>query len=585
MTKGHLLSILFSLVLVSVISTIGDQATALSQFLEPDLSRAPAGGTGVGPVDDGPHALEIVPVGAVPEKTDGVQGLESSLENIQKSFRTEGWTGAAQAASDTNMPLVNGETRVIISTESSRTEEVASAISAIGIQIEGSYGELVQAMVPADRISDISSIPGVIHVRTPLVPVTMAVASEGLSVTGASSWQAMGFSGKGVKIGVLDVGFEGYLALLGTELPLTVTLNSMRTDRDITGEGANHGSAVAEIVYDVAPESSYYFANFQTEVEFAKAVEWMVGEGVNVIVSAVGWPGGGPGDGTGSINGIVKAAKQKGVFWAQAAGNFGQTHWTGPYRDTNGNNFHEFAAGDEGNTITLTPSGKGETIFTVEIILTWDDWQTFHDDYDLFLFRGDTVVAQSTSFQGGSFPPVERLKYTTATPGDYWVAVQRFKARRSDRLDIVTTIDYRLQYKVPSESLVIPADSPDAVAVGAVSLNDFAIQSYSSQGPTKDGRIKPDLVVPDGVSTVTYGANAFPGTSATAPLIGGIAALVKQAAPRYTPDQIAAFLEAGTTRLGSSQQNNVYGFGLLKLLQPPPRVMLPIVFSGAILAR
>ncbi len=575
-------SLAFFLFLIGIVSITSDQARAFSLVLESGSHGIPTGISGNDPEDNNPRSEEKVPDGIIPEKSQEFRGLESSLEDLQKAFSAEGWFAAAQAAGKSGLDLVNGVTKVIISTEKGKGPEVSAALSNLSINVEGSYGDLVQATVPPGRLSEVSSQPGVLYVKTPDKPITMAVTNEGLGVAGITSWHDMGFRGRGVKIGVLDVGFEGYPALLGRELPPTVTVKSLRADGDITGEGSNHGTAVAEIIYDVAPESSYYFSNFTTEVEFAKAVTWLADQGVSVIVSAVGWPGAGPGDGTGQIVEVVKSAKAKGIFWAQAAGNFAQTHWTAQYQDPDGNGFHNFAPADEGNTITLTPPiGKGETIFVIEVILTWDDWQAYFDDYDLFLFKGDTVVAQSTSFQGGSFPPVERIRYVTPTSGDYWIGIQRFRARKSGRLDLLITVDHKLEYKVPAESLIIPADAADAVAVGAVSPNGFGLQPYSSQGPTKDGRIKPDLVTPDGLSTATYGPAAFPGTSATAPLVGGAAALIKQAAPRYTPDQIRAYLESNALRLGSQEKNNQYGFGLLKLAQPPPRLVFPIIFNEA----
>ena len=59
------------------------------------------------------------------------------------------------------------------------------------------------------------------------------------------------------------------------------------------------------------------------------------------------------------------------------------------------------------------------------------------------------------------------------------------------------------------------------------------MEFFSSQGPTIDGRVKPDIAAIDGVSIT--GAGSFPvpffGTSAASPHMGGIAALVLQSAP------------------------------------------------------
>src|SRR5262249_49792888 len=68
------------------------------------------------------------------------------------------------------------------------------------------------------------------------------------------------------------------------------------------------------------------------------------------------------------------------------------------------------------------------------------------------------------------------------------------------------------------------------------------IEFYSSQGPTLDGRQKPDVSAIDGVSV--SGAGGFPspffGTSAAAPHVAGIAALAIQAAPCMLASSAAA---------------------------------------------
>ncbi len=111
--------------------------------------------------------------------------------------------------------------------------------------------------------------------------------------------------------------------------------------------------------------------------------------------------------------------------------------------------------------------------------------------------------------------------------------------------------------------------------------NPTVLEDFSSRGPSQDGRVKPDLVAPDGVSTATYGASngvAYPsgtgffGTSASAPHAAGAAALVKERHPSYTPAQIQAYLEERAIDLGAAGKDNLYGSGRLSLgaLPPPP---------------
>ena len=75
---------------------------------------------------------------------------------------------------------------------------------------------------------------------------------------------------------------------------------------------------------------------------------------------------------------------------------------------------------------------------------------------------------------------------------------------RSPPLDLFT-ISPPLQYQTAAGSLVDPATSTSALAVGALCWQTRQLEPYSSQGPTIHGRIKPDLAGHDSVSGATYG--------------------------------------------------------------------------------
>ncbi|KRA16931.1 S8 family serine peptidase [Lysobacter sp. Root604] len=100
----------------------------------------------------------------------------------------------------------------------------------------------------------------------------------------------------------------------------------------------------------------------------------------------------------------------------------------------------------------------------------------------------------------------------------------------------ITTGKLPLQYAQNERSILHPADSASVITVAALNAADSALEAYSSRGPVlaaggarpagqAAGNAKPDLGSFANVDTVSYGDNAFNGTSAAAPHIAALAAL------------------------------------------------------------
>ncbi|MCX7875777.1 MAG: S8 family serine peptidase [Melioribacteraceae bacterium] len=111
--------------------------------------------------------------------------------------------------------------------------------------------------------------------------------------------------------------------------------------------------------------------------------------------------------------------------------------------------------------------------------------------------------------------------------------------------------------------IISPADAYEIIAVGAVNSSN-QIASFSSPGPTSDGRIKPEIVAM-GVSNYhaltggSFGTGS--GTSYATPIAAGIAALLKSTWPHLTNKQIRnIFLASGDN---VSTPNNDRGYGLI----------------------
>ncbi len=125
-----------------------------------------------------------------------------------------------------------------------------------------------------------------------------------------------------------------------------------------------------------------------------------------------------------------------------------------------------------------------------------------------------------------------------------------------------------------SGSISVPGDAIDGLTVGAVNVYGTGILNYSDAGPTADGRIKPDLVAPSGIKVAENSGmmavsndgmlyDNWWGTSFSAPLVVGIAALLKQWDPHLTAANITAILEETAHHLGTPGQNDLYGYGLV----------------------
>ena len=124
--------------------------------------------------------------------------------------------------------------------------------------------DYIEAYVPVPLLGQTSEQPGVLRVRAIVPPEDDFgdFTSQGVQVHGSPAWNQAGYSGRGVKVGVIDggFGFSGFSDLMGTELPTTVEVRCYPEIGQPTANLADcendndHGTGVAESVIDIAPE-------------------------------------------------------------------------------------------------------------------------------------------------------------------------------------------------------------------------------------------------------------------------------------------------------------------------------------------
>ncbi|MDQ2912285.1 MAG: S8 family serine peptidase [Chloroflexota bacterium] len=470
---------------------------------------------------------------------------------------------------------------------------VLAAIQAAGGHVRGAVPGSIEADLPAAAIDQIASRPDVRYVSSLDRLFKHSVTTEGVASTATTTWQAQGHRGRGVKIGVIDGSFADYPARQAAgELPQTLTTADFCSGAILApADDGAHGTAVAEIVYDMAPEASLYLicigdglSALQAAVNYAKT------QGIRVVNFSAGYPGSSRGDGRGgpaTPEGMVADAVASGITWVNAAGNSAQRHWSGTFVPSPGGQWQQFASGVDRQSFQLPYPAE------VCVNLKWDEWPAAISDYDVMLFGSDPV----TPVSGANRPsvgalPREGFCYQNLNPADttFRLGVWRASGIGTPRIDLFISVS-RLDNPVAAGSVVEPATVASVIAVGAACWQDGLVDIYSSRGPTIDGRIKPDILGPSEVSTATYGRAfgcsrtvGFPGTSSSAPHVAAAAALVLEVNPSFSPAQVRSFLMSASTDGGAPGPDNDYGSGLLKMaststVPPPPSGPCPAARS------
>ena len=500
---------------------------------------------------------------------------------IAETDSSRGPAAALDTARSSDLGVVKGKIRLVI--EASDLAQAKQSVARLGAEIEGTAGNLIQALIAPGQLNGLLAESSVRWVRPPLALNEAAVVDEAVATTNASAWHLEGLRGAGVKVAVIDGGFAGYTAAQASgDLPASLTTVDKCSGAFLTA--TDHGTAVAEIVHKMAPAAQLYLICIGTEVDLAQAELYAKSNGIQVINFSAGFYNSSRGDGLGgpgTPDATVADAAANGILWVNAAANDAQRHWSGPFVN-DGSGTHLFTADSDINGF-MVAAGATRCVY-----LKWDDWPNSSQDYDLYILNptASAIVAASENVQSGTQPPTEDTCVTNggATAQPFYVLIRRYSATAAPRFDLfVRKADGPIQHQVAAGSVTEPGSSPYTLAVGAICWPGTALELFSSRGPTIDGRIKPDLSGPDQVSTATYGpfsacsGSGFTGTSAAAPHVAGAAALVKGANPTFSTAQVRSYLEANARDLGAAGKDNLFGYGMLHL--PDPQVIAPTPFT------
>jgi len=467
---------------------------------------------------------------------------------------------AAARAGDTDPQFVTRSDtglRVAVTVEaaSGSEDDVAERLKRHG-SVTARFGSAIDATLPPDAIEAIAASPAVSSIRRP-APVVGShqgvTVSQGLSSSNVSDeLHAAGVNGSNVTVAVVDTGFN----VTNDEID-----HHVAGFRDFEGDGMDnasglHGTAVAELVVDVAPNVSLLLYEVETSTGMGAAIEHVTQNTSTDVASMSLGLLTGPFDGTSEIDAAIENSVDDGTSWFVSSGNYADDqHYNATWRDDDGDGWMNVPA--SGETVEV----EAEDGF--EVYVSWSGDGASSQNYDVYLNDSETgaIVDVSNTTQDGFRRPVEKVR--ADTNGTYTLAIERVDASGTADFDLFATDGTTLSPSTAARSVARPATAESAIAVGAVDHETLGLAAFSSRGPTVDGRTKPDLVGPSGVSTSTYDG-VFSGTSAATPHAAGVAALVLDGTDKsIKPPEVRASLAESATPLAEAVPNNRTGYGLV----------------------
>ena len=515
-----------------------------------------------------------------PSKLD--QTLQALQQDVAK-VTAKNFGSASPSYSTLSNGLVRvkdgGKVQVYVQLTKADAAEIGS-LEATGATIElvSENLSIVQAWVPVGQLSQMGQLQFVQSVRVPDYAITRAGSktTQGDAILRASELRARGVTGAGVKVGVISDGIGGLASAQASgDLPANVTMVTF------AGSGAE-GTAMLEIVYDLAPGAQLGFCGPATSLEMITCVNDLANVfKANVIVDDLGFFGE-PYFADGPVATAVAAVVAQGIFYTSSAGNEAQEHYeadylllnvgTGPFATAHNFGVSAGLANDATMNATLAPGGS------VRIFLQWnDEFGHSSNDYDLYLLDSvGNIVANSVAIQDGNDDPIEFVTLTNSgtNSAGFQIVITKF-AGVTKRLEMFTSFrgtGQINQYGTPADSIFGHPAVPGVFAAAAIDASDpgnDTIELFSSRGPSTlyfpslAVRQTPTVTAIDGVPVTGAGGFQTPffGTSAASPHVAGVAALLKSKSPGVSAADIANALNNTAVDLGTPGQDTTYGRG------------------------
>jgi len=427
------------------------------------------------------------------------------------------------------------------------------------------HRDVIEAHAYINNIQKIKNLSFVRYIDVPMLIENYKGLNNPCPLLGSLNIKCPSNGGKGINMVVADMQFYSN-DLTKTVIPDNTTFEV----RHSYSSDQVHGTACSEVIAQIVPDVKLYqiFAG-NTPLQFLDAINNIenLGDKIDVISCSCGFP---IGPGLFNVHDdlyyAIKNLTSNGTIWVNSAGNDAECHWSGSFNDPDMNGFNNFSGSDESINITLN---RGDDM---KIYLTWNDWPDPNygnstQDYALWVLgptESDLKVADDPQIGRRNDFPQEICYMPIGHNGIYQILIEKKNANvsnaqfhlfvKSDKKNICLD-----EYGVAEGSLNSVACSDNVITVGAVNSNSKEIMPYSSRGPTSDGRVKPDIVGPTNITTISTYPWPFTGTSAATPAVAGCIALILN----HGGDLNEIYRHV--TDLGAMGPDNIYGRGLVNM--------------------
>jgi len=305
--------------------------------------------------------------------------------------------------------MVNGNMVTVRGIAAGDTSVLMAQLEAIGIQNADSFESLVIGQLPIDKIDEMAALSELRIGSSQLAPITRAgvVTSQGdpamLSDVGRATF---GVDGSGIMIGVMSDSYDAFgdaaIDIANGDLPANGVL--VLADAPFIpffSEVTDEGRAMLQIIHDVAPGADLaYHTATNGPIDFASGIGDLARAGSDIIVDDIGYPGE-PWFQDGVVAQAAADVVRSGVAYFSAAGNESDTSYESPFANSgiagplSGGMLHDF---DPGPAIDTLQEITIPVFSTFEITFQWD--QPFgslggsgsRSDVDVLLLSADGLV-------------------------------------------------------------------------------------------------------------------------------------------------------------------------------------------------